>query len=94
MTLVGRDFPPGPEAEILLDERPIFNATIGKSGELRVELAAPAELGLHGLKVRDARTGEVIDGMMFIVRHPDEPLNERGGGKSPEQKLEQKFRKP
>jgi hypothetical protein len=33
---------------------------------------------LHNLVIRDAGTGKVIDGMMFIVRHRDEEESRQG----------------
>lgn len=84
----GRDFAPGGSLDVLIDEKPVGNASVAKSGAFEVKLTAPKQFGMHTLTVRDAASGKIIDGANFIVRHGDnaeeeERRNERHRERKP-----------
>jgi hypothetical protein len=64
--------------EILIDDRSVGKAVSDGKGNLSFTTEAPKQLGIHSLVIRDAGTGKVIDGMMFIVRHRDEEESRQG----------------
>lgn len=64
--------------EILIDGRSVGKAVADGKGNLSFKTEAPKQFGLHNLIVRDAGTGKVIDGMMFIVRHRDKDASSQG----------------
>ena len=71
ITVSGRDFPRDTQLEITIDRHVVEKAYSSDNREWKVTVRAPREEGLHSLTVRDAATGKVIDGAMFLVRHLD-----------------------
>jgi photosystem II stability/assembly factor-like uncharacterized protein len=71
ITVSGRDFPRNVALEIAIDRQVMEKAYANEKGEWKATLRAPRNEGLHSLTVRDAATGKVIDGAMFLVRHVD-----------------------
>jgi len=65
--------------EILLDRRPTqYEKKDQTSNTFTAEVRAPREEGLHSLEVRlKTSSGTVVDGVMFFVKHQDEPDEQR-----------------
>jgi photosystem II stability/assembly factor-like uncharacterized protein len=69
LTVTGERMPRGTALEILLDGRPVQKPEPNPSGVMKIGVNAPQELGLHTLVVRNANSGQPIDGTTFVV-HP------------------------
>jgi photosystem II stability/assembly factor-like uncharacterized protein len=81
--LAGKGFRPGTQITIALDGRIVEKVGIAENGEFSVTMPAPQQVGLHRATVRDAETGKVIDGVMFIVRHEDGARSRKVAPKTP-----------
>ena len=57
--------------EIALDGRVVEKTSIGPDGSLTAKVVSPKKAGIHALTVRDAATGKVMDGSVFLVRSED-----------------------
>jgi photosystem II stability/assembly factor-like uncharacterized protein len=77
VTLKGERFPRGAEIEILVDHGSVAKRTVDGKGAFSMQITAPDTFGLHTVVVRDARTQKPIDGSSFIVRHSDEPQDQK-----------------
>jgi hypothetical protein len=58
--------------EIVLDGEIVERASIGADGTLIAKIISPKEAGIHTLTVRNAVTGKIMGGSMFVVR-PEDP---------------------
>ena len=79
MQLSISNFTSGTTVEIMLDRRPAQYETKDQTNStFTAEVKAPREEGLHSLEVR-LKTGSetVVDGVMFFVKHQDEPDEQR-----------------
>jgi photosystem II stability/assembly factor-like uncharacterized protein len=65
--VVGQHFPPGAALEILMDRDVAAKAAVSEDGSFTATIAAPQELGVHTLTVRDAASQRVLDGAQFKV---------------------------
>jgi hypothetical protein len=75
ITLKGRNFKPGVDLAIELDDHPAQRVTVQANGTFDTEIHAPAEFSVHRVTVRDKTTAKIIDGATFFVR-----LGEKEGG--------------
>lgn len=73
MQLSGREFAPGSEIEIAVDDKVVAKTTVGPDRAVQIAVPVPNQFGMHYWTVRDAATGKVIDGAMFLVSHEDRP---------------------
>jgi photosystem II stability/assembly factor-like uncharacterized protein len=71
MTVSAQRMPYDVPFEVLLDGRVVEKVAASANGVINTAISTPDEVGLHTLTIRDAPTGKVIDGTMFIVRHLD-----------------------
>ena len=71
VTVKGVGLHAGTSVEVLLDGRAVAACIADSNGEIVLQISAPNEFGLHTLVLRDAHTGDVIDGSNFLVRHND-----------------------
>jgi hypothetical protein len=72
LTVVGRDFKPDTDLEILLNRQLVGKARVRLDGTFAAVVAGPSELELATLTVREVATGRIVDGTSFLVRPRDE----------------------
>jgi photosystem II stability/assembly factor-like uncharacterized protein len=79
MQLSISNFTSGTAVEILIDGRPVqYQSQRETNGTFTAEITAPREEGLHSLEVRlKTSNGTLVDGVMFFVKHQDEPDEQR-----------------
>ena len=55
-----------------MDDVTVTKVKTTENGALSATVKAPADPGLHAVKVLDSGTRKLIDGAMFLVSHEDD----------------------